>query len=95
MPIRQPITENWLRDRGFLPGDERPVEMAKKIWSRGETEDNGKEPAMHLVWSSDDGAWWIEAYDADGRTLAAVELPPKTTRGQVTELLNALGINEE
>lgn len=96
----EPVTasiesEAWLRSIGGLPNDPGPgesVELAWNIWSRGETESYGTEPAMHVLWASGDNSWWIEAYDTGGETLAIVELEPRRTRGDVRRLFAALGI---
>lgn len=87
-------SEAWLRSTGGLPsGDVTPVELGWKIWERGVTESYGTEPAMHLMWSSADNSWWLEAYDTGGDTLASIELDPRPTRADVRRLFSALSIN--
>ena len=87
-----PIDEAWLRSVGFLPDGEDTGEFARKIWSAGETEDYGTDPAMHIVWSTIDDSCWLEAYDRDGKSLAVIELDGIKTRGQLRRLTDALGI---
>ena len=86
------IDETWLRSAGFLPDGEDTGEFARKIWSAGETEDYGTDPAMHIVWSTIDDSCWLEAYDRDGNSLAVIELDGIKTRGQLRRLTDALGI---
>ena len=92
----EPVTEQseaWLRSLGGLPsGDVTPVELGWKIWERGVTESYGEEPAMHLMWSSVDNSWWLEAYDTGGDTLASIELDPRPTRADVRKLFKALSV---
>lgn len=89
------ITEELLRSLGFLPDGEPPTrEYAKRIWSLNEDSDFGDYPAMHVVVNVDDGSTWIEAYAPGGETLAITELAP-TNRGQLRQLLKALGITQK
>lgn len=87
-------SETWLRSMGGLPsGDVSPVELGWTIWERDVTESYGEESAMHLLWSSADNSWWLEAYDTGGDTLASIELDPRPTRADVRRLFSALSIN--
>lgn len=87
-----PVDEEWLRSVGFLPNGDDLSEFARKIWSKGDTEDYGDKPAMHFLWSIVDHSAWLEAYGTGGETLCLVELATKNTRGAVRLMCRSLGI---
>lgn len=88
-----PVTEEWLRERGFLPDGDDPGnrEFGWKVWGAGETTDWGEHPAMHVLVSLIDLSVWLESYDTGGKTQCLIELPYRATVANVERLLAALG----
>lgn len=89
----EPVTEAWLRSVGFLPNGDDLGEFAIRLWSVGETECYGTDPAMHYLWSVVDNSSWLEAYGTGGESLCLVELATNNARGDVRRLCRALGID--
>lgn len=90
-----PATEDWLLSKGFYSDSgtrpNGPPELSRNLWSKGETETYGDKPAMHIVWSSQDGGVFLEAYDTHGETISVMLLDIPSTEEAISALFKALG----
>lgn len=87
------IDKEYLLSIGFLPdGHPDNGDMAIRLWDITETESDGREPAMHLVYSLGDDSLWLETYGSGGESLCLVELKPRKTKAGLQRLCYELGI---
>lgn len=78
-----PITAEWLRSEGLLPGDEGAGELAVKCEGAMPGEHN------HVVWCPD-GSIALECYDDDGHSQEVISLGTRKTVGEMRMLFRAL-----
>ena len=84
------IDRDFMESLGFLEDGDGNDELGLRLWSEGETESYGEEPAHQLVWNATDGSLFLEAYGS-GDSLAITEIPKPKTRDDMVQLLKLLG----
>jgi hypothetical protein len=97
-PTPEPITEQALREMGFLPDmpdkDGKATAFGLTLWGFEDSDPENEHVHCCVALANDESpaAVYLEEYDDGGKTTASIHIPTITTMTQLRSLMDALGV---